>query len=268
MTYRVKNITIAVALALVAALLTSFYVTNYQRNVRKDETNVPVWVAARDIPAGTSGAAIAGKGLLEQSEIVRRSVVPGAISDPKQVADLVSTQPIYAGEQVSTRRFSTPSQRGIKSQLTGVQRAIAIPGDEHQLLAGTLKPGDKVDLVATFSVPQGSQQFVSRIVLRDVEVLRAPRGVGASEKIASNTQDGAFSVMLKVTDTQVQKLHWVFTGAEKWHLELRPGTDVADSPENVESWYSVLREGVRQKQLNEAGVDGIPAIGEGTGNAE
>jgi hypothetical protein len=53
MTYRVKNITIAVALALVAALLTSFYVTNYQRNVRADESNVTVYVAARDIPAGT-----------------------------------------------------------------------------------------------------------------------------------------------------------------------------------------------------------------------
>jgi hypothetical protein len=59
----------------------------------------------------------------------------------------------------------------------------------------------------------------------------------------------------------VQKLAWVFTTAEHWHLELRPGIDAADSPENVESWYSVLREGVRQKQLNDAGVDQIPAVG-------
>ena len=150
MTYRVKNITIAVALALVAALLTSFYVTNYQRNVRKDETNVAIWVAKRDIPAGTTGADIERKGMLGKSEIVRRSVVPGAISNPDQVAELVTSQPIYAGEQISTRRFSTPSQRGIKAQLTGVQRAIEIPGDQHQLLVGTLKAGDKVDLVATF----------------------------------------------------------------------------------------------------------------------
>ena len=144
MTYRVKNITIAVALALVAALLTSFYVTNYQRNVRQDETNVPIWVAKRDIPAGTSGADIERKGMLEKSEIVRRSVVPGAISNPDQVGELVTTQPIFAGEQISTRRFSTPSQRGIKAQLTGVQRAIEIDGGQHNLLAGTLKTGDKV----------------------------------------------------------------------------------------------------------------------------
>ncbi len=269
MTYRVKNITIAVVLALVAALLTMFYTTNFQRNVRKDETNVAVFVAVRDIPAGTSGADLERKGLLKKSEVVRRNVVPGAISNPKQVADLVVTQPVYAGEQVSTRRFATPSQRGVRSQLTGVQRAISIPGDEHQLLAGTLTQGDRVDLVATFGVGGTSSLPVTRIVLRDIEVLRAPNGTGTSAKVTSaSDRNGGFSLLLKVTDTQVQKLYWVFTSAAAWHFELRPNTDAADSPENVESWYSVLREGVRQKQLNEAGVDQIPAIGEGTGNAK
>ena len=265
MTYRVKNITIAVALAVLAALLTAFYMTNYQRNVRQDETNVPIWTAKADIPAGTSGADIERKGLLEKSEIVRRSVVPGTISNPDQVAELITSQPIYAGEQVSTRRFSTPSQRGIKAQLTGVQRAIAIPGDQHQLLAGTLIAGDKVDVVATFAVGGTSGPTVSRIILRDIQVLRAPAGTGTSEKITSS-QDGGFAVMLKVTDTQVQKLAWVFTTAEHWHLELRPGIDAADSPENVESWYSVLREGVRQKQLDDAGVAHIQAVGGGNNN--
>jgi Flp pilus assembly protein CpaB len=267
MTYRVKNITIAVALALVAALLTSFYVTNYQRNVRQDETNVPIWVAKRDIPAGSTGTEIARKGMLEKSEIVRRSVVPGAISNPDQIGDLVATQPIYAGEQVSTRRFAMPGQQGIKAQLTGVQRAIQVPGDQHQLLAGTLRSGDKVDLVATFGAGGSSNKiFFTRIVLRDIEVLKAPAGVGTADKVRSGSEDGAYSVMLKLTDTQVQKLHWVYTDAEEWHLELRPGRDAADSPENVESWYSVLREGVTQKQLDEAGADNVPAVGSEASN--
>jgi pilus assembly protein CpaB len=263
MTYRVKNITIAVVLALVAALLTMFYTTNFQRNVRQDETNVPVFVAVRDIPAGTSGVEVERKGLLKKSEVVRRNVVPGAISTPKQVADLVVTQPIYAGEQVSTRRFATPSQRGIRSQLVGVQRAIAIPGDQNQLLAGTLRPGDKVDVVATFKVKildTGQENMFTRIVLRDLEVLRAPVGGGGDTSKISQ-QNGDFAVMLKVTDTQVQKLHWVFTAAEKWHLELRPATEAADSPENVESVYSVLREGVSPKQLQDAGVAGLAPAG-------
>src|SRR5215212_8147556 len=242
MTYRIRNITIAIALALVAAGLTMFYVTNYQRNVRKDETNVSVFVAKVDIPAGLSGADVASRGMMSKSDVVRRAVVPGAISNPAQLATLVSTEPIYAGEQVSTRRFSSPSQQGIRAQLTGVQRAISIAGNKNQLLAGILKKGDKIDLVATFG-PEGSVN-VTRIVLRNIEVLRAPATVGeAASKISSDAT--GFDVILRVTDTQVQKLHWVYVEAAAWHFELRPGTEAADSPENVESWYSVLREGVR-----------------------
>lgn len=250
MTYRVKNITIAVALALVAALLTSFYVTNFQRNVRADETQVPIWVASKDIPAGTSGADLQSQGLLEKSEVVRRAVVPGAISDPSQVADLVAVQPIHKGEQVTSRRFASPAERGIRAKLTGIQRAIAVPGDEHQLLAGTLKDGDRVDVVASWAYPQGSQIHYSRIILRDILVLKAPRGAGTGDKIASGGA-APFAATIAITDVQVQKLYWAMKNGE-WHFELRPPVDAADSPENVESSFSMVQEGVATAELDEA----------------
>ena len=78
MTYRVRNIGIAVVLAAVAALFTSFYVTNYKRNVQEGEENVTVFVAARDIPAGTSGAK------LTRSEMISRTRSPGAVSHPER----------------------------------------------------------------------------------------------------------------------------------------------------------------------------------------
>ena len=57
MTYRVRNIVIAVVLAALAALMTSYYVTNYKRHVQQGEDHVKVYVASQDIPAGTAGAA-------------------------------------------------------------------------------------------------------------------------------------------------------------------------------------------------------------------
>lgn len=258
MTYRLRNISIAIALALVAALLTSFYVTNYQRNVRKDETNVQVFVAKVDIPAGSSGADVAG--MVSKSEIVRRGVVPGAISNPAQLATLVATEPIYAGEQVSTRRFATPSEQGILAQLTGVQRGIALPGDSDQLLAGTLKTGDRVDVVATWTYPEGSQTHYSRIVLRNILVLKAPDANGTAEKVTS-AGSSPYSAIVAVTDLQIQKLEWTKVHAD-WHLALRPGIDAADSPENVESAHSLLREGVRPKQLDDARVGNAPLEGD------
>ena len=258
MTYRVRNIVIAVALALVAAMMTSFYVTNYQRNVQKDAKNVEVFVAKNDIPVGTSGADLARKGLLEKSEIVRRSVVPGAISSPDQLSDLVAVQPVYAGEQVSTRRFALPTTRGISARLTGTQRAISFQGDQEQLLAGTLKMDDRVDVVASF---KHKAVEYTRLILRDVLVLKAPSTSLASDKVGSSPNDGSFAVMLAVTDVQVQKLHWADTFADAWHLELRPVTDAVDSPENVESSKSLLLEGVRPRQLDQAGYPNAGELG-------
>ncbi len=91
MTYRVKNVGIAVTLALVAGLLTVFYVTNYKRDVRSAERSVTVYVAAKDVPAGTSGEQMAADGYLTQQDIAQRSVTPGAISSPEQLAGLVAS---------------------------------------------------------------------------------------------------------------------------------------------------------------------------------
>ena len=54
MTYRLRNILVAAGLAVVAALLTTFYVANYKRHVRQAEATVKVYVelAARLIVLG------------------------------------------------------------------------------------------------------------------------------------------------------------------------------------------------------------------------
>jgi Flp pilus assembly protein CpaB len=254
MTYRLRNILVAVALALVAALLTSFYVTNYQRNVKRDETNVQVFVAKRDIPVGTAGAELARKGLLDKSETVRRTVVPGAISNPDQLSELVAVQPIYAGEQISTRRFATPAERGVRAQIKGTMRAIQVPGDANQLLSGTLRGGDRVDVVASIKLGNDESGSVTRIVLRDIEVLKAASGAGDS-KIAS--RNGALSVLLAVTDTQVQKLFHVLKHGE-WSFQLRPPLKSNDSPEAVAYGGSILTDGLRGAQLERIQSGGTP----------
>src|SRR5439155_24629700 len=81
-TYRIRNVAIAIGLALVAMLLTLFYVVNYRRSVQHGQATVQVYVAKRNTPAGTAGSDIAHGKFLHAISIPRRSVVPGAISDP------------------------------------------------------------------------------------------------------------------------------------------------------------------------------------------
>ena len=246
MTYRLRNIGIAVALAIVAALLTTFYVTNYKRTVQQGEEKVPVYVAAQDIDLGTSGADVAHRNMLRVEHVPRRSVVPGAISQPDQIDKLVAVEPIYAGEQISTRRFRTAEEQGIRAQLKGNLRAFQLPGSEHQLLAGTLKEGDRVDVVGTWTLPEASSNHVSRVVLRDLLVLQAPDTSKISSKIGSNP-DAPFAAMLAVTDAQAEKLWWVAENG-KWSLQLRPVTDATDSPERLENSVTLALDGVSARE--------------------
>ena len=246
MTYRLRNIGIAVALALVAGLLTVFYVTNYKREVRNAEANVIVFVASQDIPAGTSGTD--AQGFLTEQEVAKRNVTPGAISAPEQLDGRVAAATIYAGEQVTTRRFTTEEAKGIRAQIEGNERALSVPGTAEQLLAGTLTAGDRVDVIGSWNVPENETQHYSRVVLRDLLVLEAPEGGISTESVTNPRQNGGFSAMLALTDAQAQKLFWL-TQNGTWSLQLRPTSDAADSPEGAESAESLLLDGIGQARF-------------------
>jgi pilus assembly protein CpaB len=246
MNYRVRNIGIAVGLAALAAILTSVYVVNYKRHVQNGEDKVPVLVAARDIPAGTSGADVIDQKFLKKQTVLRKAVVAGAISSPDQLARYVATQDVYEGEQVSTRRFAPPKEQGIRSQIKGTQRAYQLEGDPNQLLAGTLKAGDHVDVVGTWGIknPDGDEAIVSRVVLRNLLVLTPPGDSSGGATVTSPGSGGEI-VQLRVTDAQSQKLIWIEINSadDGWHLELRPPTNSLDSSNTYQDSKLMLYDG-------------------------
>jgi Flp pilus assembly protein CpaB len=246
MTYQLRNVVVAVLLGLLAAVLTTVYVTNYRKHVQHGQQFVPVLVAASDIPAGTAGSAIVSGHLLKSERVPRSALVPGAISSPDQIARLVTVDQVMAGEQVSTRRFGTANQLGVRAQLRGTLRAIQIAADPNQILAGTLHAGDHVDLVGNLEF---NNAHYDRVVLRNLLVLKAPSP--ADTKTNGSLSNQKYSVMLAVTDAQASKLMYVVRNADAnnapdggWVLELRPVVNAADSPDNVESIGTVLLDGL------------------------
>jgi Flp pilus assembly protein CpaB len=251
MTYRLRNIAIAVALAVLAAMMTSFYVKQQKQDIQQGQVLTTVWVAKADIPAGAVGDDITGQ--LESTEVAKTAVTPGAIVQPEDLAGKVSSEPIYAGEQVSLLRFSTQEEQGIRAKISGNLRAIQLPGDQNQLLVGTLKAGDHVDIVGSWQLSGSNEnQKVARVVLRDILVLQAPEASTESKRVTQSSGDQA--IMLAVTDAQAQKLFWIFTNGD-WSLSLRPTTDAADSPEGFEWSGTVLADGLTRAQLRRLLVD-------------
>ena len=251
--YRLRSIAIAVGLVAAAAVLIGVYLTSYRNNVESGSKTVPVLVAARDIPEGTSAAAVASGKYLKTEHVLRRSVMPGAITKPEQLSNVVAAQTIYSGSQVSERAFRPATQIGVLAKISGNVRAMLVPGTAEQLLDGMAKAGDHVDVVANVEYKVQSAEragsgdrnrVASRVILRNLLVLRAPE---QAEDAQMQTQR---AIGLALSDSQAQKLFFAMQNGT-WSLALRPTDKPVDSPESVETIESVLADGLKFQQLTQ-----------------
>ena len=259
MTYRARNISLALALGLGAALLVTLYVHNSGSSTPSLSKQIAqVFVASSDITAGTPGSEL--KGMIRPQTVPRDNVVAGAISSKAQVGTLISTAPILAGQQVTLRQFKRVAQEGIAGEISRTMRAFQLPGDANQLLVNTLAKGDHVDVLASVKYslsdfrgaagasPTSQNTLVAtRIVLRNLLVLQAPEAPAGSGKFGATS---VYALILRVTDNQAQKLFYVTKNTD-WSLTLRPTHAAADSPGSAETTGSILGDGLRGLQFSE-----------------
>ena len=234
MSYRTRNIAIASGLALLAVVFMLVY-SSRSGSSGSDlgKGLVSVLFASHDIDAGTPGSTLQN-GALVPKEVPRSAVAPDSISSPNAVAGQVATQDILAGEAVTTRKFGPIAAAGVRSRIHGTQRVLQLSGDKNQVLDGTLKPGDRVDIYGTWNVPENCGNcHVSRIIAPNVLV------VGTSAEIGSSDQSGEAPVQLRLTDAQVNRVFWVKNNGE-WWLALRPVVKPAGGDTGYANSRSIL----------------------------
>jgi Flp pilus assembly protein CpaB len=238
-TPRIRNLIVPMALAVLAAVLVGIYIVSYRNSVTEGAGLVKVLVASRDIPAGTEGSSIASGGYLKTQSVPKRALVDGSVVSSAPLASMVVADPIYKGEQITLRQFKPLAQGGIFAKFTGEQRAVAVLGKPHQVLAGTLKDGDRVDVVATVKYRSPMNRATSRVVLQNLLVLEAPD----AEKAESMRADEDIAAMLVMTDRQSQTMAWV-SKMSTWFLALRPTTAPSNSKPSLETLHTLLERGL------------------------
>jgi Flp pilus assembly protein CpaB len=238
---RVRNLALPLGLAAAAAILIGIYVVSYRNSVTHGAGLVEVIVATRDIPAGTEGATIAGGGYLKSQTIPRRAVVPGAVTTAGALTSKVTADQIYEGEQISLRQFVPVAQGGIFANFSGNQRLVIVPGNQYQLLAGTLKDGDRVDVIVTVKYQVGPlDRATTRVALRNLLILEAPDGGTKSTTIGAAPTISAKVIM---SDQQAQTMAWALRQAN-WMFALRPTNKPTNSRPSVETLFSILGRGL------------------------
>ena len=242
---RLRNLALPLALALLAAVLVGIYVVSYRNSVTRGAGLVKVLVAARDIPAGTDGASIAAGGYLASQTVPRRAVAPGSVTSAQPLTSLIAGSEIYKGQQITLRQFAPEAQGGVFAKFSGNERVIVVPGEPSQLLAGTVSDGDRVDVVATTKYHLDDlARAASRVVLRNLLILKAPDGPSSSASVAGQATASADIVM---TDAQAQTMAWVMKQGD-WFLALRPTNQPRNSAPTIETIFSFLYGGLPPSQ--------------------
>jgi pilus assembly protein CpaB len=236
---RIRNVLVPAALAVLAAVLVGIYIVSYRNKVNEGAGLVNVLVASRDIPSGTAGSSVASAGYLTTESVPKRALVDGSIASAAPLTSKVTADPIYKGEQITLRQFKPLAQAGIFAKFSGRQRAIAVLGTPSQMLAGTIKDGDRVDVVATVRYHTGPSRATTRVVLQNLLVLKAPD----ADKAKGMRPDEQLPATVVMTDRQAQTMGWAMK-MSTWFLALRPTKTPRSSQARLETLHSVLGRGL------------------------
>lgn len=238
-TYDIRTFLLPGMLALAAAALTLFYVAHPRSKQAQTApaSGALVYVATSDIAAGTAGADAAHS--LRAMHVPATQVVDGAVTSPAQLAGHVATAPTFKGQQVTLKSFAGAAAQGTAGQLSGDFRAIALAGDATQVLAGTVKTGDHVDVVASVKSGDGQTTY-GRTVARDLLVLNAPGAPGGSGLTGGGSQ--SYTATLRATDAQAQTVFYVTKNGD-WALELRPALGAKSTTLGVTTVGSIVGAG-------------------------
>ena len=144
-------IIIAVILALAAAGLVWWYVSSVREESENEAEARAVLVATETIPARTTGEDVVANRLAAVQNVPANIVAPGAIGDQDELKGRVISTEIAKGQQIVASQLVAPEAiSAVGSQLENGMRALALPIDRPSAVAGNIKAGDRVDVIASF----------------------------------------------------------------------------------------------------------------------
>jgi pilus assembly protein CpaB len=156
-----------VVLGLIAVVMVNIYINDMSAEAkRKAERELDkmrrnqavVLVAKQDIPVDT----VIQSGMLETSIVPREYVQPQVAASLDNVSDMVTIAPISRGEQISFTKLSTSSQMVKHRDLASItpvgKRAVGVSAENISDVAGLIKPGDSVDLIAVLSMAKEDKE--------------------------------------------------------------------------------------------------------------
>lgn len=172
-----------------------------------------VLVARLPLAAGTDIAGGSG-GLLVLAPVPEGLTLSGLVRDPAEIADRPLAVPLAPGEPLTQAALGGAPGSGPAPLAVG-ERAISVPLALAGVAAGAIRPGMRVDVVASSGEGLTGR---SRIVVSNVEVLQA----GGTVRDGGPAEAGA---LLRVTARQALRMTEALDFAQEVRLVIRPAAE-------------------------------------------
>ncbi len=161
-------------LSIGAALFAVFLIYSYSQEKKKElDKNLgakkTIVRAKEDIPEMST----IYDTMLETVEIPANYVYPDTVSIPDEIIGHVAAVPVKKGQPIMKNMLFTPGpDTGISLQVAPNKRAVTVPVDEIRGVAKLIRPGDRVDIIATVDVGKGQNQRREAVILmQDIPIL-------------------------------------------------------------------------------------------------
>ena len=177
-------IALGIGAIVLAAILLVVYLDRYRARVGGENAPTPVLVANRLIPAGTPGTLVASGTMYAPTTLPRKEVEVGAIADPQYLSGRAAAIDIFPGQQFTATDFAADPNATVKSQITGVQRAISISIDQVHGSLSQVAAGDSVDVYIGVA-------GAVKLFRPNVKVLAVPTPEGGNLVLRTTTKDAA-----------------------------------------------------------------------------
>lgn len=164
-----KLLIISLILGLFAAVSVYSYLGEMERKANIAANLVPVLVPKTDIDPGTRLDAT----MFSVEEIPADFRHTAALTTREEVKGRFAGERLLAGEQVlASRLVSAEDKSSLSYKVSPGHRALTVPVNTVSGVAGYILPGDRVDVVATLALNDGSSDdTVSTLIAAGIRVL-------------------------------------------------------------------------------------------------
>lgn len=249
---------VGIVLALISVIMVKAYV-DQQRQVIQEQakktlakmqaSQTAVLVAKQDLPRGT----VLEAEMLETAIVPNQYLQPQAVTSLDRISGMTIVAPVSKGEQITLSKLSRQQRElGSLAMATPVgKRAITISIDNVASLAGMIKPGDYVDVIALIAIPaqtvEGKQatQVAVMPLFQNVLILAVGQETGAPVAVESRykkeeKKEGSPLITLALGPQEANLIAFVQEQG-KIRLSLRSPADSQVMPAQLATWDTLFQ---------------------------